>query len=39
MGRLVEPRDIASGIVYLVSDAARYFTGAELMIDGGYTAR
>lgn len=39
MGRLGEPRDIAAGILYLVSDAARYVTGAELVIDGGYTAR
>ncbi len=39
MGRLGEPRDIAAGILYLVSDAARYMTGAELVIDGGYTAR
>jgi len=38
-GKVGQPRDIAAGILYLVSDAARYVTGAELVIDGGYTAR
>ena len=39
MGKVGQPRDIAAGILYLVSDAGRYVTGAELVIDGGYTAR
>ena len=30
--------DIAWGAVYLASDEARWVTGAELVIDGGYTA-
>jgi NAD(P)-dependent dehydrogenase (short-subunit alcohol dehydrogenase family) len=34
-----EPRDIAFGSLYLCSDEARFITGAELIIDGGYTAR
>ena len=38
-GKVGQPRDIAAGILYLVSDAARYVTGGELVIDGGYTAR
>ncbi|WP_454737284.1 SDR family NAD(P)-dependent oxidoreductase [Cupriavidus necator] len=38
-GKVGEPRDIAAGILYLVSDAARFVTGTELVIDGGYTAR
>jgi NAD(P)-dependent dehydrogenase (short-subunit alcohol dehydrogenase family) len=33
------PEDIAQGILYLVSDAARYVTGTELVIDGGHLAR
>jgi 3(or 17)beta-hydroxysteroid dehydrogenase len=33
------PTDIAEGIVYLASDAARYLTGAELVIDGGHIIR
>ena len=33
------PFDIADGIVFLASDESRYMTGAELVIDGGMTAR
>lgn len=33
------PDDIASGVVYLASDKARWVTGSELVIDGRYTAR
>jgi NAD(P)-dependent dehydrogenase (short-subunit alcohol dehydrogenase family) len=33
------PDDIAWGAVYLASDEARWVTGSELVIDGGYTAR
>lgn len=32
------PDDIAEGVVYLASDAARFVTGAELVIDGGVYA-
>lgn len=32
------PADIAEGVVYLASDAARFVTGAELVIDGGVCA-
>lgn len=34
-----EPEDIANGCLYLASDEARYVTGAELVIDGGYTCQ
>jgi NAD(P)-dependent dehydrogenase (short-subunit alcohol dehydrogenase family) len=34
-----EPDDIAWGAVYLASDEAKFVTGSELVIDGGYTAR
>lgn len=39
MGRVGEPQDIASTIAFLATDAARYITGAELVVDGGYSIR
>jgi 3alpha(or 20beta)-hydroxysteroid dehydrogenase len=33
-----EPSDIGYGILYLASDEAKFVTGAELVIDGGFTA-
>ena len=39
VGHVGEPEDIAWGALYLASDEARFVTGAELVIDGGYTAR
>ena len=37
-GRWVAPADLASVILFLASDAARYITGAVIYVDGGYTA-
>jgi NAD(P)-dependent dehydrogenase (short-subunit alcohol dehydrogenase family) len=37
MGFAGEPEDIAQGSLYLASDDARYVTGAELVIDGGWS--
>ncbi len=39
IGRLGEPDDIAYGVLYLASDESKFVTGAELVIDGGYTAQ
>lgn len=38
MGDIGDPMDIAHGSLFLASDEARYVTGAELWIDGGWYA-
>ncbi len=38
MGRVGEPADIAHAVLYLASDAARFATGTNLVVDGGYTS-
>jgi NAD(P)-dependent dehydrogenase (short-subunit alcohol dehydrogenase family) len=38
IGRFGEPEDIAYGVLYLASDESKFVTGAELVIDGGWTA-
>lgn len=35
--RYGEPRDVALGIIYLLSEASSWVTGHSLVIDGGYT--
>ena len=37
IGHIGEPEDIAYGVLYLVSNEAKFVTGTELIIDGGYT--
>ena len=39
LGRIGEPQDIMSAIVFLASDGAALITGSALKIDGGWTAR
>lgn len=38
MGRIGMPEDIAGAVGYLLSDDAGYVTGAEIAVDGGWTA-
>lgn len=33
------PEDVANACIFLLSDAARWITGTNLIVDGGYTAR
>jgi NAD(P)-dependent dehydrogenase (short-subunit alcohol dehydrogenase family) len=39
IGRIAQPEEIAAFFLFLASDHARFFTGAVLMIDGGFTAQ
>lgn len=39
VGRFAYPNEIAAAAVFLASDAAGMITGADLLIDGGYTIR
>lgn len=38
IGRLGQPADIADAALFLASDESRFMTGADLVVDGGYTA-
>ena len=37
-GRMAEPEEVASAILFLASDESKHITGISLAIDGGYTA-
>jgi NAD(P)-dependent dehydrogenase (short-subunit alcohol dehydrogenase family) len=39
IGRFGVPREIADAIAFLASDEASFITGAEIVVDGGFTAQ
>ena len=39
LGRYGEPEEVAYSIVYLLSDATKWMTGTQLLIDGGFSVK
>ncbi len=38
LGRMADPEEIADAVMFAASGEARFMTGADLAVDGGYTA-